>query len=139
MIPKMHALRKIWITIRLLLNPANVVVRGECKMCGTCCGELILVDGKKTVQSEAEFESLRERYPVYDIFSIKSVNSDGDLVFECIKLAGDNTCSIYDHRPAICANYPSRAMFKRRGTLFKNCGYYIEPAVGFQEILEAKK
>ncbi len=108
-------------------------------MCGTCCGELILVDGKKIVQSEAEFEALKQQYPEYDIFSIKSVNSDGDLLFECSKQAGDNRCSIYEDRPPICANYPSRAMFKRKGTLFKNCGYYVEPAVGFQEILEAKK
>lgn len=135
----MRALRKLWVNIRLLLNPTNVVIRGACKMCGTCCGELILVDGKKIVRSQEDFEALKQRYPGYGIFDIKSVNNEGDLLFQCSKLAEDKSCSIYDDRPAICANYPTRAMFKRKGTLFKNCGYYVEPAVGFQEVLEAKR
>jgi Fe-S-cluster containining protein len=135
----LQGINKIWVNIRLLLNPANVVIQGECKKCGTCCRNLILVDGKTIVRSQKEFELLKQKDPVYEIFKIKSFNEDGDLVFECTRLAPDNTCSIYNDRPAICANYPSRAMFKRQGRLFKECGYYVEPAVDFQEILETKK
>jgi Fe-S-cluster containining protein len=107
-------------------------------MCGTCCKKLVLVDGRKIVRTEEEFRLLKKKYPEYEMFKLKSTNSDGDLVFECSKLNEDNTCSIHENRPDICTNYPTPAMFKHRGKLFKKCGYYVEPAVDFQEILDSK-
>jgi Fe-S-cluster containining protein len=107
-------------------------------MCGTCCKKLILVDGRKIIRTEEEFRVLKQKYPQYDIFKIKSINSDGDLVFECTRLNEDNTCSIHKDRPGICANYPTPSMFKYQGKLFENCGYYVEPAVDFQEVLDSK-
>lgn len=130
--------KRIWINFRLWLNPGNVVIRGSCKMCGTCCKNLILVDKKKIIKTEEEFRLLKEKYPQYEIFRIKSTNSDGDLVFECTKLNDDNTCSIHNERPGVCSAYPVPAMFKHHGKLFKDCGYWAEPAVDFKEILNSK-
>ena len=133
--------KKLWVKIRLLFNPANVKVQGECNQCGVCCRNMILVDGKKIVQSEKEFERLKARFPdIYGFFRFKSRNSDGDLVFECSQLNTDNTCSLYNStaRPRRCAAYPTKAMFKRGGKLFKECGYYVTPAVSFKEILDTE-
>lgn len=127
--------------MRLLFNPANVKVQGECKQCSTCCKNMTLVDGKKIIQSEEEFKRLKVRYPnIYGIFRLKSRNSDGDLIFECTKLNPDNTCSFNNskERPLMCAAYPTKAMFKRGGKLFKECGYYVTSAVSFQEILDSE-
>ena len=124
--------------IRLLFNPANVVIRGECNQCGTCCRNLILVDGKKIIRSEHEFENLKKRFPQYEMFRIKSQNKSGDLIFHCTNLNPDNTCSVYPRRPAMCAAYPTKAMFKRDGKLLDGCGYTVTPAISFREILESE-
>ncbi|MCP5104290.1 MAG: hypothetical protein GY950_12960, partial [bacterium] len=77
----MNILRRIWIKIRLFWNPTNVVIRGSCKICGTCCRRLILTDGEQIVQSEEAFETLKNQYPQYEIFKFKSINNDADWVF----------------------------------------------------------
>jgi len=125
--------------IRLFFNPSNVVIQGECRKCGTCCRNLILVDGKKIVSSEEEFERLIKRVPDYAMFSIRpeSPNKDGDLIFHCSNLNHEGTCSIHATRPRICEGYPSKAMFVKDGNLFEKCGYYVKPAVSFQDILDS--
>lgn len=120
--------RKLRANILGVFNPGNMKIQGECIQCGTCCREMILVDDKKIIQSKEHFQRLKTRYPdIYGILKIKTMNNDGDLVFECIKLKPDNTCSLYNskERPPMCSAYPTKSIFKRGGNLIKTCGYYV--------------
>jgi uncharacterized protein len=128
----------MWVRFRLFRNPSNVVIEGNCRQCGTCCRNLLLVDGEKIIRSEEQFETLKARHPeLYRYFRVKSRNASGDLIFQCSQLTGDNRCALYGsrERPFFCASYPSRAMFEREGGLFKGCGYNTRPAIPFEEIL----
>lgn len=122
----------------MILNPTNVVIKGECNRCGSCCRDLILVDDDKIVRTESDFNRLKQKFPQYQIFSIKTVNKDGDLVFRCRCLTEDNTCSIHPQRPGICINYPAKEIIKRGGRLFQNCGFSAQPIVDFNDLLQTQ-
>ncbi len=128
-------LKRILYRLRLFFNPYNVVIKGECLRCGECCRNLILFIRGRTIQTEEEFESEKLKHPEYDMFDIRSVNDDGDLIFECTNLGADNRCSIHTGRPKMCRTYPSKKMIANGGRLLEGCGYRVCEMISFREIM----
>lgn len=134
----MKRLKKWLLNIRLWLNPSNVRIGGECRRCGACCRNLILTHKGRIIRDLEEFAALEEKYPEYGMFRLKEIRGDGDLVFGCDSLGADNCCSCYDSRPAFCAAYPSREMFRLQGQLPESCGYCIQEEFTFRDILDTR-
>ncbi len=111
-------------------------IEGSCRQTGNCCRNLILVDRGKPVTSQAAFEKLKKKFPVYEMFQPNgSQTEEGYLRYTCTNLRADNKCGIYESRPALCRRYPHSEMVQLGGGLLPGCGYRIVPEKGFDELL----
>ncbi|MEW5945359.1 MAG: YkgJ family cysteine cluster protein [bacterium] len=115
----------------------EVIVRGECRMCGSCCGALSIHTGSRWLRSEDEFRRLVERSPEYGAFEMTGRNESGVLKFRCAKLGGDGLCADRDGAPAFCRAYPTPELFFMGGRLEPHCGYRFEVVPSFRKMLRA--
>jgi len=78
----------------------------NCLDCGNCCRTLGPLITDKDIERIAK--ALRKKSSdVMDLYF--KVDEDGDMVFKsmpCPFLGADNYCSIYEHRPKACREYP---------------------------------
>lgn len=111
---------------RVSRKRAAVRVEGACKMSGSCCRNLILVDRGRPLGSLRRFRRLARRDREFRMFVPREeVPGDGLLRFRCQNLAVDGHCQIHPRRPEFCRDYPSIAMFERGGSLLTGCGYRL--------------
>ncbi len=110
----------------------------DCLSCGNCCrttGPLLLLTDIKRLAT-------RLRMKESDFFAqYVRIDEDNDYIFKampCPFLNSDNTCEVYDSRPAACREYPHtnrRKMYQILDLTIKN--YAICPAV--YDIIERLK
>ncbi len=118
------------------LRRPKVRFEGACARCGTCCKNVVLVDGGKPVQTVEHFEKLVRRKPEYRRFVPRhEYMREGFLYVSCEMLADDNTCIDYENRPRICRDYPSAAMLRHGGKLLPGCAFKVVPKRPFSEVL----
>jgi len=109
--------------------------KGSCKRCGACCSRIYVSHGKHTIDTEEEFESLRDKYPFYSYLSVEGKDDIG-LIFSCCNFdAEKHICKIHKMRPGICRRYPDEFVFSMGACLSDGCGYSFEPVEKFSEIL----
>jgi hypothetical protein len=116
----------------------DVEVVGRCNLCGKCCRSILLSDRGRWLRRMSRFERLVAEAPEHGRFRPIGRAEDGLLLFDCAMLAGDNTCSCHDARPALCSNYPSKSLYYEGGRLPDDCGYAYR-AVTFRDVLLGRK
>ena len=110
---------------------------GKCAQCGCCCENIYVRHEGKVIQSENEFESIKNNddYSFYKHISIIGKDDFG-LIFSCNKFDKEKRlCTDHKNRPSICKNYPSEQIFSFGAQLQDKCGYSFEPIEKFDEIL----
>lgn len=108
---------------------------GSCNACGSCCKK-IYVKHKDIIQTEEEFEKLKQMHVFYTYLDIVDKDETG-LVFECRNLDKDtNKCKIHKTRPGICRRYPQEELLSMGGSLSDNCGYKLTPIQSFEEVFD---
>jgi len=112
----------------------------DCLQCANCCrttGPLML---------NKDIDRLSKHFKIKPSeFSVQYLRTDedGDLVFKkmpCPFLENDNCCSVYDHRPGACSDYPhtqQRNIVKKLNITFHNtmiCPAVAEVVEGLKEV-----
>ena len=112
-------------------------IEGTCKMTGSCCQNLILVNRGQPVRSREGFAALVRRKPYHRMFvPLEEPDSEGRLRFSCSNLTEEHRCGIYDQRPDICRRYPESHMITLGGKLLPGCGFTIVLAKNFEQFLD---
>ncbi|HOC93430.1 MAG TPA: YkgJ family cysteine cluster protein [bacterium] len=122
-----------WLWLRLLGK--EIIVSGECDMCGGCCRALNLSEKGRWVRTEEEFRGLVEKYPEYARFKHCGFTTLGLMTFECSMLGPDNLCADHDNRPELCRVYPETDLYFMCGALPRSCGYEYKAAPSFRRAL----
>lgn len=112
--------------IRAMLLRSEVSVTGQCRMCGDCCKDIMILDGGFWVSTEKGFQKLLEEKPEYDRFRITGKDQSGPLCFTCAHLSEAGLCMDHENRPAICRKYPAQRIYYRGCDLRIDCGYRFE-------------
>lgn len=118
------------------LRGKSYIREGRCLGCGACCNMIILLTQGEPVQTEEEFEQLKEVFPEYGRFQIRGQRPAGQLLFTCRYLGKDNHCHDYDNRPLICRDYPNEDLLRKGGILVSTCGFRFIPVEDFQKVFE---
>ena len=106
---------------------------GSCNACGRCC-QKIYVKHRQVIQTEAEFERLKQQHRFYTYLKVVDKDDIG-LVFECENLDKETKkCKIHKKRPGICRRYPQEELFRMGGSLAEHCGYKLIPIESFEEV-----
>ncbi|MFM7389484.1 MAG: YkgJ family cysteine cluster protein [Vampirovibrionales bacterium] len=130
-----------WVFSRHL--PSDTVIEGTytirsgaCNGCGECCQSLYLTYRRLLLQTEAEFEALKQLHPSeYAGFAPIGYGNKG-LLFNCVHLQADKRCGIYEHRPGFCRTYPTEDSILTGGKLPAECSYIFTMKQTFASILE---
>lgn len=109
--------------IALALLRRELILEGECRMCGRCCTELVLRQGGRGLRTEKEFRTLVAEKPVYSRFRPHDRDADGLLVFSCILQGDDGRCTDYENRPGVCRRYPGKNIYWRGDDIPARCGF----------------
>ncbi len=84
----------------------EVFSRTDCLSCGNCCR----TTGPLLTSKDVDVLSHHLRIKPGELFEkYLRVDEDGDTVFKgmpCPFLGDDNFCSVYEHRPKACREYP---------------------------------
>jgi len=102
---------------------SEVEIIGQCAMCGCCCRDILMRDGRKWMTSRRQFEKLCKSEPGYSRFRITGKDEKGRLSFTCTIQGEDNFCTSYDSRLPLCRNYPSKSLYYQGGWLRSDCGF----------------
>ena len=109
---------------------------GRCKRCGDCCSRIYVKHECGVLKDAAEFKQLQKLDDFYAGLEIIGKDSQG-LVFRCRRFDREKRiCTIHYRRSAICRKYPSEEIFKFKGVMSENCGYYFKPIESFAQVLE---
>ena len=109
---------------------------GKCKMCGACCQNIYVRHSNKIIESQEEFDKIREcdDYSFYKHIEVVGKDDFG-LIFSCNKFDKDKKlCTDHKNRPPICRNYPSEEIFSFGACLQDDCGYSFTPIESFEEV-----
>jgi len=123
---------------RALILRREVEIVGQCAMCGDCCHDILLQDGRTWLKSRRAFERLCKREPEYRRFAVTGRSASGHLVFSCSMQGEDGLCTSYDSRLPLCRNYPTRSLYYRGGWLQPDCGYSFK-ATTFRSLLGRRR
>lgn len=113
-----------WLRARILRS--EVAVTGQCRMCGDCCKDIMILDETFWISSEEAFRRLVKEKPEYTRFFITGKGESGPLYFSCIHQDENGLCTDHENRPAICRRYPTRRIYYRGCDLRQDCGYSFE-------------
>ena len=111
---------------------------GKCAKCGCCCENIYVRHGKKIIETQEEFEQIKQvdLYSFYQHISITGKDEFG-LIFECNRFDKEKRiCKNHKKRPPICINYPSEEIFMMGAQLKEGCGYRFEPIEKFDEVFK---
>ncbi|WP_419786248.1 YkgJ family cysteine cluster protein [Pseudodesulfovibrio sp.] len=112
--------------LRAFILRRDVEVLGQCAMCGDCCHDIIIRDGKRWLKSRRAFEKLCEKEPDHRCLKITGRDFQGHLVFACSLLGKDGLCTAHESRLSLCRNYPSKSLYYQGGWLKPDCGYFFK-------------
>lgn len=108
---------------------------GKCNRCGKCCKNIYVKHGKKFIDDEKLFNSLKPLHTFY--FDLEVIGKDEvGLLFACKNLDNETSmCKMHKKRAKICRDYPMEEILKMGGTLAPDCGFRFEPIEKFSDIL----
>lgn len=95
-------------------------VEGECLKCGKCCKEIRSLGMK----NEKDLKLMQFFLPHYRRFFILRTEINGELVLSCKYLDKNGLCSVYNKRPSVCKNYPSKNI-NFNGEMIDGCGFTV--------------
>jgi len=122
---------------RLKRKRQIVVIRGNCKMCGSCCRSICLSVGGKWLKTKKQFLKATKEDASLSRFEICGRAGDGYLQFSCTCLNEEGTCNDYENRPQLCQSFPNPTIFMQCGELPEGCGFRMSTEVDFEKILNA--
>ena len=102
---------------------SEVEIVGQCALCGGCCRDILIRDGRRWLTSRRRFEKLCRKEPEYARFTVTGEDDKGRLSFTCTLQGEDNFCTCYDSRLPLCRNYPSKSLYYQGGWLRTDCGF----------------
>ncbi len=115
----------------------EVVVAGQCDMCGRCCLHLNLSYGDRWIRKEKDFRAMLKDYPDYDRFELIGKTDGGLLIFKCSMITEDGKCGDHENRPDICREYPDPDLLYSGGELLDHCGYSFKVVPSFKRVMQA--
>lgn len=118
---------------------AKYVVTGKCKACGNCCKNITFKNGEHFIETQEQFDCMRNFDKRYNIFEISGRNKENNaLLFKCKYLNNNGKCSKYWLRSLACRNYPkpSQSFIYNNGQLLDGCGYKIEKTKIFADFIK---
>ncbi len=112
---------------------------GKCSRCGRCCKNIYVKHGKKIIDDDKLFNTLKPLHPFY--FDLEIIGKDEvGLLFACKNLdEKTKMCKIHNKRAKICRDYPMEEILKMGGTLAENCGFRFVPIDKFKDILNKER
>lgn len=113
----------------------EVVIRGSCHMCGSCCRCICLYVDGRWIKTKRQIKKMYDSKPELRRFKPTGTRIDGLLEFYCEKLNEDGSCSDYENRPDLCRDYPTRDIFLQYGVLPDSCGYRMGTEQDFEKVL----
>jgi len=122
--------------LKLKITGRELIVAGECRMCGRCCRHLNLSYKDRWIRKESDFDQLVEKYPEYDRFHITGKTPAGLLIFRCDRVTDEGRCGDHAGRPDICRDYPEPDLPFSGGELLDHCGYYFKAVPSFKKQLD---
>ncbi len=113
-------------------------ISGKCNQCGQCCRMINFIHKGQIIKTEQEFEELKKIDKKYYHFYISGRDNEGNLIFTCKSLTGDNKCRDYLWRSLYCRKYPDadKKFIMAGGELLDGCGYRIGTTKNFSEYLD---
>jgi len=112
---------------------------GSCRRCGDCCSKIYVKHKSGVIKDEAEFRKFQRLHPFYRGLEIIDKDEQG-LVFKCTNFDRERKiCTVHFFRSGICRRYPDEEIFKFKGVMSENCGYYFKPVESFSEVLDKIK
>lgn len=81
---------------------------GYCNKCGNCCRNIRAFG----LKNEKELKLMQLIFPHYKNFYIIAEDDNKELILSCKHLNKNNECNIYNKRPRLCRNYPSKYIYK---------------------------
>ncbi len=120
------------------LFSSKFVLKGSCNKCGQCCRNIVFYIADKTVQTEAQFDSLKKFSKSYNHFFVSGKDEDGALLFTCKSLKDDNSCADYLFRSIECRRYPrvNNKFIVNGGELLEGCGFKFAVDKNFNDYLK---
>jgi len=132
------AVKGIFRRFRSFVLRREVQIVGQCKLCGSCCHDILLKNRGGWVKRKRQFDKLCEKEPGHERFEIIGRSEAGPLLFACSKQGEDHFCTCYDDRLPLCKSYPSKALYYQGGRLRTDCGFSFK-AVTFRDICMQRK
>ena len=121
------------------IQSSKYIRKGKCKKCGNCCRNILLytVD-EKPINTEEQFEKIKEWDKHFYNFHISGRSETGALLFTCNEISDDNKCKVYFFRGIGCRQYPKKntKFLINGGKPLDGCGYYFEPDKNFKSYLK---
>jgi Fe-S-cluster containining protein len=120
----------------------NKEIVGKCKQCGKCC-RLQTYAGPYTFGRVKKFDEFLTLFginqEIYDKLYTHPELAPGTPVLhkdiKCPNLRNDNTCAIYDNRPALCKEFPKVVKdFELLVCGSVDCGYSLQSKLPKKEI-----
>lgn len=111
----------------------DVEIVGQCRMCGSCCQDILLRDKGRWLRKEKQFRQLCESAPKHSRFAITGRSDDGFLTFTCSLQGNDNFCTCYEDRLPLCRSYPTKSLYYQGGWIRSDCGYSFK-ATTFRDV-----
>jgi Fe-S-cluster containining protein len=109
---------------------------GSCNQCGQCCQNIYLTYRRKVIETDAEFNAIKQLHPQeYGTFEPLEQGSKG-LVFQCTALGSNNQCTQYEARPSFCRTYPTEDALLAGSKLPVECSYQFQVHHTFQQVLK---
>jgi Fe-S-cluster containining protein len=107
---------------------------GSCTQCGKCCENIHLAYKGRYIAHSLQFRWLQLWSPEFRHFSPMGYSEQG-VVFKCLALGADNTCTVYGARPGFCKRYPSENVMLLGRELPEDCGYSFKPIESFSSVI----
>ncbi|TIH20136.1 YkgJ family cysteine cluster protein [Marinifilum sp. JC120] len=120
---------------RLKRKRQNVVIRGNCKMCGSCCRSICLNVGNKWLKTKKHLANAIDEDEALSRFEICGKTEEGYLKFSCTCLNENGTCDDYENRPRLCRTFPNPSIFMQFGELPAGCGFRMSTEIDFEKVL----
>lgn len=123
------------------ITSSKFVLKGKCKKCGSCCKNIVFFIEEKPIQTEEQFDILKEWNKSYHHFFISGKDDDGALLFTCKSLDENNICKNYFFRSIKCRTYPyiKKDFILNGGRPLDGCGYYFSVDKNFASYLKQEK
>lgn len=125
--------------LRCFVLRREPVVRGACRMCGTCCTDITLVMDGQVVRDRLELRDVVRRYPGYSRFRPSGVDKRGNMVVSCTLLGEDGACTDHDNRLDLCRDHPGPPHYFSGAPLHPGCGFRFEEVRRFSAVLRREK